>query len=175
MLKKKCCLMTSVSNVHQGINKCLSASFGNLKNKRKKWESVEKRRCKYKEISKCLLHLTNNKTMKCKEVKNGKKSKPLFAFSSCGKILVKKTIILYFPVCVRFVLGSQIQFKMKNRETYFSYQPSKVIYFMGRKKRKDSGKVFLRHQMCNELLNKQLKVIVYLGIQRVLKFWKGIF
>ena len=108
--------------------------------------------------------------MKCKEVKNGKKSKPLFAFSSCGKILVQKTIILYFPVCVRFVLGSQIQFKMKNRETYFSYQPSKVIYFMGRKKRKDSGKVFLRHQMCNELLNKQLKVIVYLGIQRVLKF-----
>jgi len=31
-VKKKCCLMTSVSNVHQGINKCLSASFGNLCN-----------------------------------------------------------------------------------------------------------------------------------------------
>ena len=27
--------MTSVSNVHKGINKCLSASFGNLQNKRK--------------------------------------------------------------------------------------------------------------------------------------------
>ena len=53
--------MTSVSNVHKGINKCLSASFGSLQNK-KKWETVRKKSLeKCKMISKCLLHLTNNK------------------------------------------------------------------------------------------------------------------
>ena len=61
MLKKKCCLMTSVSNVHQGINKCLSASFGSLQNKGKNENPLKKVVSKYKEISKCLLHLTNNK------------------------------------------------------------------------------------------------------------------
>lgn len=50
-------------------------------------------------------------------------------------------------------LGSQIQFWMKNRKTNSSYQPSKVIYFMGGKKKKHSGGEFHHDEMCNELLN----------------------
>ena len=58
--------MTSVSNVHKGINKCLSASFGNLQNKRKSENPLKKVVSKYKEISKCLLR--NNVGMKGKKV-----------------------------------------------------------------------------------------------------------